>query len=315
MFEIISPFYMLYLAKLVRNRNFILILALILGLLVGKAGASLTQPAVLPLLILVMTLSAMNVKSSDFLSLKRVPPTMAYSILLNYVLLGGLLLLIAYWLIDDHELWVGFVLLAAVPPAVAVTPFSHSLGGNTHFALIGMTTCYIAAIGIIPLGILFLLGVDYFDPLELLLILGELVVIPILASRVLLITFVGQRIAPVQGTILNWSFFFIIFTLIGLNRHAFLSEFDILIKICAIAFITTFVLGYLIELVCKAAGVHRDIAISAILMGTLKNYALAGGISLSLFSERSTIPSSICVMFGVLMIVWLGFHLKKYKSG
>jgi len=305
---------MRFLVKLFRNRNFILILAIVLGLSIGKHGATPIQPAVLPLLALAMTLSATNVKSRDFLSLKAVPRIMVYSILLNYVVLGGSLLLMSHWLVDDHELWTGFVLLAAVPPAVAVTPFSQSLGGDTRFALIGMTACYIAAIGIMPLSILIFLGIDYFDPLRLLQILGELMVIPVLASRLLLVTGTAQRVDPWKGTILNWVFFFVIFTLIGLNRQAFFGEFDILIKIFVIAFTTTFILGYLIELVCKATKAHYDIAISAILMGTLKNYALAGGISLSLFSERSTIPSSVCVMFGVLMVVWLGFHLKKIRE-
>ena len=49
-------------------------------------------------------------------------------------------------------------------------------------------------------------------------------------------------------------------------------------------------------------------------MGTMKNYSLAGGILLSLFSERSTIPPSVCVVFGVLVVVWLGFRFRKQGS-
>jgi BASS family bile acid:Na+ symporter len=305
---------MQYFTRVLGSRNFILILAITLGLLVGEYVARFTQPAVLPLLALAMTLSAMNVKSRDFLSLRSMPQTIAYSLLLNYVVLGGLLLLLAYWLIDDNEIWIGFVLLASVPPAVAVAPFGHSLGGNTRFALVGMLGCYLAAIAIIPVSMLIFLGVEYFDPIRLLIILGELVVAPILLSRILLFVGAARHIGPWQGTILNWSFFFVIFTLIGLNRQAFFGEFEVVIKICVIAFATTFVLGYLIELVSKDVGVKYDTTISVILMGTLKNYGLAGGILLSLFSERSAIPPSVCVMFGVLIVVWLGFHFRKLQS-
>ena len=264
--------------------------------------------------MLAMMLSAMNVRSNDILSLKKTPHIILYSLLLNYVVLGGLFLLMARFLIDDPEIWTGFVILAAVPPAVAVTPFSHSLGGNTRFALVGMTACYIAAIAIIPVIMLTVLNVSYFDPVRLIVILGELVVGPILVSRVLLLLNTERYIAPWRGTTLNWSFFLVIFTLIGLNRHAFLTDFGVLFRIGIIAFTGTFVLGYLIELVSRVAGITRETMISAILMGTMKNYGLAGGILLSLFSERSTIPPSVCVVFGVLIVVWLGFRYRKYGA-
>jgi hypothetical protein len=53
--------------RLLRNRDFILIMALALGLLVG-GGARYTDKAVLPALALVMTLSTMGVPGSIFLS-------------------------------------------------------------------------------------------------------------------------------------------------------------------------------------------------------------------------------------------------------
>lgn len=303
-----------YLLKVVQNRNFVLILAIVLGLLLGENITRFTQPLVLPLLALAMTLSAMNIKSGDSLSLKTTSQTILYSLLLNYLVLGGFLLLMAHWLIGDNEIWIGFVLLASMPPAVAVVPFSHALSGNTRFALIGMIGCYVAAIAIIPLSMLIFLGIDYFDPLRLLIILGELVLIPILVSRILLFVGVARYIDPWQGTILNWSFFFVIFTLIGLNRQAFFGESDTILKICAIAFVTTFILGYLIGLLCKTLGIKRGTTISVILMGTLKNYALAGGILLSLFGERPAIPPSVCVMFGVLLVAWIGFRFRGQSS-
>jgi len=46
-------------------------------------------------------------------------------------------------------------------------------------------------------------------------------------------------------------------------------------------------------------------------MGTLKNYGLASGILLTLFGERAAIPASVCTVFGISMLVWLGFHFRK----
>jgi len=265
----------------------------------------------MPALALVMTLSATNITSRDFTTLKDMPRAILLSLLLNYVVMGGIILLMARWLIDDSELWAGFVVLATVPPAVAVVPFSYMLGGDTLFSLMGMTGAYLAALVLMPAAIALFLGVEFFDPVGLLLILGQLIVIPIVVSRILLFTGLAQRIKRWRGTIVNWSFFIVLFTIIGLNRQAFFGEFDVLLRMVIIAIVISFILGYIIELVTKALHFKRETSISLILMGTLKNYGLASGILLALFSERAAIPASICTVFGILRLVWLGFHFKK----
>ncbi|HET6478110.1 MAG TPA: hypothetical protein VFF92_03420 [Dehalococcoidales bacterium] len=300
-------------SKLLRNRNFILILAIVLGLAIGEPVASKTQSLVLPALALVMTLSATNITSREFTSLKNMPRPILTSLLLNYVVLGGLILLMAWWLIDDRELWTGFVVLATIPPAVAVVPFSYALGGNTFFSLMGMAGAYLAALVIMPVAMALFLGVEFFEPVKLLLILGELILIPIVVSRIMLATKLDKRIAKWRGTMVNWSFFVALFTIVGLNRQAFFGEFDILLRIIIIAVATSFVLGYIIELITKALHVDRATSISLTLMGTLKNYGLASGILLTLFGERAAIPASVCTVFGISMLVWLGFHFRKKK--
>lgn len=297
--------------RLLRNRNFILLLAIVLGLSLGKPVATWTAPSILPLLALVMTLSAINVTSREFTSLKEMPRSIMLSLLLNYVVMGGMTLLLAWWLIKDRDLWAGFIVLATVPPAVAVVPFSYVLGGNTSFSLIGMTAAYLAALFIMPAILALFLGTGIFNPMELLIILGELVLIPIVLSRILLATGLAERIKPWRGTIVNWSFFITLFTIVGLNRQAFFSEFDILLRIIIIGVVISFVLGFSIDLSTRVLRINRETSISMILMGTLKNYGLASGIILTLFGERAAIPASICVVFGILHVVWLGFRFRK----
>ena len=141
--------------------------------------------------------------------------------------------------------------------------------------------------------------------------LGELILIPVVLSRILLSTGLMKHINPWRGAIVNWSFFVILFTIVGLNRQAFFGDFDTLIRITVIAIVISFVLGYIIELVTRALHVNRETSISLVLMGSMKNYGLASGILLTLFGERAAIPASICTVFGVLRLVWLGFHYRK----
>ncbi len=303
--------FMKFIGSLLRNRNVILLLAIALGLALGKPLATWTAPTVIPLLALVMTLSALNVTAREFTSLREMPRSIAVSLLLNYVVMGGLTLLLAWWLINDAELWAGFIVLATVPPAVAVVPFSYVLGGNTSFSLIGMTAAYLAALLIMPAVMALFLGTAVFDPVELLVILGQLVLLPIVLSRVLLATGLAQRITPWRATVVNWSFFVTLFTIVGLNRMAFFSEFDILARTVVIAVAISFLLGFGIDLATRMLRVSRETSISMILMGTMKNYGLASGILLALFGERAAIPASICVVFGILHVVWLGFRFRR----
>lgn len=303
----------LSLTKLLRDRNFILILSIVLGLAVGERVAIWTQSAVLPALALIMTLSATSITARDFTSLKTMPQAILISLLLNYVVMGGIILLMAWLLIEDAELWTGFVVLAVVPPAVAVAPFSYVLGGDIFFSIVGMTGAYLAALVVMPAIMVLLLGVDFFDPISLLLILVELIIIPVVASRILLFTKLDQRIEKWRGTIVNWSFFITLFTIIGLNRQAFFGDFGVLFRIVIIAIAISFVLGYIIELTTRALQVNKATGISLSLMGTLKNYGLASGILLTLFSDRAAIPVSVCTVFGILRMVWLGFHFRKRK--
>ena len=55
---------------------------------------------------------------------------------MNYLLLGGLLLALNALFIHNEALRAGPVTLAAVPPAVAVIPFSAFLKGDETFSLI-----------------------------------------------------------------------------------------------------------------------------------------------------------------------------------
>jgi BASS family bile acid:Na+ symporter len=226
-------------------------------------------------------------------------------------MLGGVILLLAKWFITDYEIWVGFVALAFVPPATAVVPFSYALGGDVSFSLIGMTGAYLAALIIMPVGLAYLLGSQIFNPLSLLLILGELIVIPIIVSRVLLYLKVSRYIERYRGVIVNWSLAVITFSIIGVNRQAFISDFDVLIKTSVIAFATTFLLAYLLEVGARALRLKHETTVSIIMMGTTKNWSMAGGLLLAFYSERAAIPSSIFVFFAIFMIVWLEYHFRK----
>ena len=204
-------------------------------------------------------------------------------------------------------IWTGFVLLAAVPPAVAVIPFSVFLRGNGPLSLFGTVGAYLGALAIMPLIAFGLLSPAAFDPFKLLMIILELIVLPLAVSRLLIQKGMKERIEPYRGTITNWSFFVVLYTLIGLNRDIILGQTLTLLPIASIAIITMFILGFLIDWVLSLFHIPKETRTSLVLLGTLKNQGMAGGLALTLFSQEAALPAAVSTMVMIGYIIWLDF--------
>jgi BASS family bile acid:Na+ symporter len=298
--------------NLLRDRNFILISALVIGLLWGK-GASWTEPMTLPALAIVMTFSTMGVPESIFQSLRGLLRPMMIGIVMNYFILGVVLLLLTTFLIYDEALRLGFILIAAVPPAVAVIPFTYFLKGDETLSLIGTAGAYLGALIIMPLIALLFLGSGFINPMKLVVIMLELILFPLIASRLLLRIGIASRLDSIKGPITNWSFFLLTYTIVGLNRELILNQPLSLSPVVFIALLSTFLLGWGIEKVGRLLHVPQKVLTSLVLLGTLKNYGLAGGLALALFSKKTSMPATVSTIFMIVYIIWLEFRVRRNR--
>lgn len=293
-----------------RNRDVILALALGLGLTVGQL-AVYTDKLVLPSLVLVMTLSVLGVPSRIFRSPGAFVRPALTAIICSFLLLGGILVGLSRLLIQDQELLTGFVILAAVPPAVAVIPFTGMLRGDQVFSLLGTVGSYLGALILTPLlALVFLGGGVVVHPLTIAVIVGELILLPLLVSWLLQWLGWAERIEPFKGTVTNWSFFVITYTIVGLNRQLFLHQPLSLLPVVGIAVCSTFLWGEILERFCRWRGLEKPLTISLVLLGTLKNYGLSGGLALALFSTQTSVPSAVSTIFMIIYIIWLNVKMK-----
>jgi BASS family bile acid:Na+ symporter len=214
-------------------------------------------------------------------------------------------------LIDDHNLWIGFVLIAAVPPAVAVIPFTAILEGNVSNTLSGTVASYLAALLIMPLMFWIFIGTSFDDPYKLLRIMLLLIVLPLVLSRMILYFNWQERLAPVRGLLTDWGFFIVLYSIIGVNRDLIFSQPLSIVPVAGVVFATTFVLGWLIERICVFFKVDKKNIISLVLQGTLKNQGIAGGLAIALFEKESALPSAVYSIFMILYIIWLDWRKSK----
>ena len=292
------------LARFLNNRNFIFLMALVLGFL-WDTGAHYTQRLILPGLAVVMTLSSMGISGDAFRSPKSLLSYTFIGIVGNFVLHGVVLIGLSALIIRDQFFWNGFILLAAVPPAIAVIPFALFLRGNVELALLGTIGAYLGALILTPLIALIFLGTGFISPMKLLLILGELIIGPLVASRILVATGLSKKIDPYKGPITNWSFFLVIYIITGLNRDIFIDQPLSIVPVIAVAILTTFVLGWIIEK--SGELMHHDKAslTSFVLLSTFKNYGLSGALALVFFNPQTAVPSTVTSAIGILYFIWL----------
>ncbi len=297
---------------LFRNSSFIFLVAIAAGLALS-GGASYMESALVPVLALIMTVSILDISSRIFLNFKKVLPPVLTALILNFVVLSGTYIGLSSLLIDDPDLYKGFVLIAAVPPAVAVIPLTFLLGGNTRFSLVGNVAAYVAALAVTTLISIIFLGANFIDPMRLLVILGELIVVPIVLSRILRRTRIVSSVDRWRGPVVNWGFFLVIYTIVGLNRDIFLQEPGTLLPTAAVAFVATFVLAEVINRVSRGLGVEKSDRISLMLMVTRKNSGAAGAIALIFFNPTAAMPVAVVTALSVLHFVWLTWRVKRMR--
>lgn len=298
---------MTLLKSLLRNRNAIFLLALAAGL-AFPAVTPVTRHLVLPALALAMALSTMEIGNDLFRKPRALLFPAFLGIIMSYIILGNIIIGLAAFMIRDETIWTGFILLAAVPPAVAVIPFSGFLKGNGPLSLVGTVGAYLGGLAIMPLIAVGLLSSAAFNHLQLLMITLELIVLPLCVSRILIREGWRERIAPYRGTVTNWSFFVVLYTLVGLNRSIILGQTSTLLPVAAISIFTTLILGFLIDWIGSRFHLPRETRTSLVLLGTLKNQGMAGGIALTMFSQEAALPAAVSTMVMIVYIIWLDFR-------
>ena len=292
-----------------KNRNVIFLLAIGLGLIVPQP-AVWTKLLMLPALAMIMTLATMNVPNNYFQNLRAILIPSLLGIVMTYVILGGVILAGAALLISDPNIWIGFVLIAAVPPAVAVIPFTGILDGNVSYTLSGTIAAYLGALIITPLMLALLIGSGLGDPYDLLKILVLLIMLPLILSRFLLVFKLQARIEPVRGLLTDWGFFIVVYTMIAVNRDLIFAKPLLLVPVAIVVFIATFVLGFVVAKTAALMGVARENIVSLVLLGTLKNQGIAGGLAIALFAGETALPSAVYSIFMIIYIMWLDWRKK-----
>jgi BASS family bile acid:Na+ symporter len=291
---------------LLSRSNIIFLAAIFFGIVLPQAaivGAALTIPAI----IIILTITPLKIPPGFFRRPGRLVPSAIRGIVMSYLLLGNLIIFIGIFFGLDVNLWIGLVLIAAAPPAIAILSLSNLLKADQTLSIAGLGGAYLGALLIIPL---ILLGFVKDIPLTLagiFLIVFELIFIPLALSRIIVDKDWDKIVKPYEGIIIDVCFFVVFYTITASNRDILADWPSDLSYILIIAFLIIFLAAFIILNAGKFFRTSENKITSLLLLGTMKNYTLAGGIALIIFDRQAALPALIFAAVNFIYINWLKY--------
>ncbi len=291
--------------------NLLFACAILLGLFLPQAEQA-TSFLILPAIMIILTVTLLRFPPGFFREPKKILPGALLGSLMNYLILGNLIILGSIFLIRDEKFWIGLILIAAVPPAVAVLPLSDRLQGDRLLTFAGFAGTHVAALILIPLiGVAFLKYIPMsYDKLIVLFL--ALIGLPLLFSRIA----VDRNWAPLidrhEGTVTDVCFFIVFYTMAAQNVQLIRQWPLAIVLISLVAVLSIALISVAFWLIGKFHKVPRQNISSLLLLGTMKNYGLAGGIALYVFSSEAALPALIFSLF--MFIFTIGLKLTAPKT-
>jgi BASS family bile acid:Na+ symporter len=221
-----------------------------------------------------------------------------YSLGMSYGLLSGLLIVFAI-VSSDPSIHDGWVLMAAVPPAIAVVPITGYLRGDTRRAVISLALLYLVGLFLVPLITLAFTRqtVPIGDlVLQTILLIG----LPMAASRPLRRS---RRISDVRTSAVSVSFFFLVIAVAGSTRDPLLARPELFVPLAVFSLARTFGIGALVLGLAGKFRIARADRVALTAFSSFKNLGLTVVMAFAVFGPVATLPAIVSLVFE---IAWLG---------
>lgn len=252
-----------------------------------------------------MMMMSLNVISlNELKDYKLILKPIFISIILNYLVFGILILILArIFYLPEDELFLGFVFIVIAPPGAVIVPFTYLYGGNTRFSVWGVIGASLFLLVLFPLVVLMTMGKLLNNGLiELFRILFITIVLPVILSQLLNRNQYFKMLTRFKSKIIDWSFFLIVYIIIGLNSDTFINHTEVLMKPAIMLIFFLFGFSFFINYIMKKINIKYSDRISYLLMIFVKNNPFSAVISLQLAGKVAAIPS---VALSVVLLIYL----------
>lgn len=278
-----------------------MVLAFVTAMVTGgfPGGISLTNSNIAMLtLIVMMSLSLTSLRLRG-LKLKDHAIPIRNAFLLSFVLSTGTTIAMSFLFQGDMR--DGWIIMAAVPSAVSIVPFTYLLKGDLDSTLVSSASLYFIALAVTPFITLVFLGTAV-DIMTLLGYVGYLILLPMVISRILR----QVDIRPVQkGAMINVAFFVLIVAIVGPNRQVFFGEPLVLAGLILVAFVRIFGIGLFWNWCLERKGVPRARRVPEVLFASYKNTGMAATMAIALIGPAAAVPATVCTLVDIVWLIFL----------
>jgi len=228
------------------------------------------------------------------------------SLVTSYGALSGLLLLFAA-LSTESGIHDGWVLMASVPPAIAVVPITSYLHGDTRRTVVSLAILYLIGLFMVP--VITLAFTHQTVPLtDLVLQTILLIGLPMLASRPLRR---WGKIADLRTSGVSISFFFLVIAIAGSTRGPLLARPELLLPLGLLSVIRTFGIGVLVVTLGRTLRLPRDDRVALTVFASFKNLGLTVVLAFAVFGPIATLPSIVSLVCEILWLAALPFVFRR----
>lgn len=268
--------------------------AMILGVFLPNFAQYL-EPYLTIILITMMTVALKDINIRDIFHKNIKKPLLLFAT--SYFILTPIIILLSF-LIKDIDFRTGFIVMASVPCAIAVIPFSKLLNGDIKSSTSGLLITYFASLFMTPL-IIWIFFKQAIETSELLKTIFLLVILPLILSR--FIKKLNHRIEKYDKSIINFLLFIGIYGFIGLNSHNITNLYALRFVLIAL-FLRTFLLTIIVYFISRKWG---SFGISLTIFSGYKNLGYAALLALTLFGVKASLPATIAIIFEVGTFIFL----------
>jgi bile acid:Na+ symporter, BASS family len=303
--------------SIINHRDFVLSLALVMGLILGEYTRPLAEISVVTL-ALVMVFATTGFSLKNWISWQNTVQPIVWSVILNFVIFGLVLIALAWWAFPgdvNFRYFVGFVLVASAPPGPSVIPFAAMLKGDNNFSVTGVFGLHLVAMALTPFLLLIFLGQTLIDPMAIFYIMVQLILIPLIISRFLRHRSILPTVQKYRETIIKWGFFLVITPIMGMSSTLFFNDLESVIKMSLVLIISMYILGFIYHAVMLKYNAKLPFIISSTLMMTTKSSAFSAVVAFSFFQgdPMVALPSAVVSIFVTLFVIVYSIFLKHFR--
>jgi bile acid:Na+ symporter, BASS family len=291
--------------RILTNSSAMMVLSFITAMVLGgfPSGIVLTNSNIAMLSLIVMMCLSLTSLSLRGLKLRDHAVPIRNAFLLSFVLSTGTTIALSY--LFQGDIRDGWIILAAVPSAVSIVPFTYILRGDLDATLVSSAMLYLFALAATPFITLVFLGTSV-DLMTLLSYIGYLILLPLVVSR-----FLRQvDIRPVQKSMaINVAFFVLIIAIAGPNRNVFFGDPVILAGLVLVAFIRLFGIGLLWNWYLERKNAPHTRKVPEVLFASYKNTGMAATMAIALIGPAAAVPATVCTLVDIVWLIFLSKSL------